>query len=62
MDKNSRMILALLFLLASTGSDIEARGPSAIAPATAAKAQDRTSVTGLVDNGRLCWGDILPGG
>ena len=44
MDKLSRVIFALLFVLASLNSEIRARGPSAIAPATAVKAQGRSSV------------------
>jgi len=44
MDKLSRVIFALLFLLASTSSRIGARGPSVIAPVTAAKAQGRSLV------------------
>lgn len=42
MDKISRVIFALLFLLASLNSEIGAGGPSAIAPVTAAKAQGRS--------------------
>jgi hypothetical protein len=45
MDKLSRVIFALLFLLASfNNSEIGAGGPSAIAPVTAVKAQGRPSV------------------
>ena len=44
MDKLSRVIFALLFVLASLNSEIRARGPSAIAPSTAVKAQGRSSV------------------
>jgi hypothetical protein len=43
VDKLSRVIFALLFVLASLNSEIRARGPSAIAPATAVKAQGRSS-------------------
>ena len=46
MDKFSRVIFALLFSLASLmiGSDIGARGPSTVAPATEVKAHSRPSV------------------
>ena len=44
MDKLSRVIFALLFLLAFISSKFGARGPSAIAPLTAAKAQGRSLV------------------
>ena len=42
MDKLSRVIFALLFVLASFNSEIVARGPLAIAPMTAVKAQGRS--------------------
>ena len=42
MDKVSRVIFALLVLLASIGSEIGVKGPSAIAPVTTAKAQGRS--------------------
>ena len=44
VDKLSRVIFALLFVLVSLNSEIRARGPSALAPATAVKAQGRSSV------------------
>lgn len=48
MDKLSRVIFASLFLVALLSNAVGAKGPSVILPATAAKVQGRSSVTGTV--------------
>lgn len=44
MDKISRVVFAVLFLLASIGSEVGAKGPSAIVPVTITKPQGRSAV------------------